>query len=222
MNKDNNKTLKVGNFFDHYAEEFSSIYKEDEKKRSSFDMLMDKIFRKDIEDRFNTTLDLVSKDSIKNVLDIGCGPGHFVVKFLELGKDVTALDISSNMLDITKGRASLIETDSKFESILDDYSAHIFDQKFDATCVMGFFDYIEHPVPVLKKLLEDTEKEIYISFPDDKGILAIQRRIRYYLRSCPLYLYSQSYIEDCLKEAGCFEMAEIKKTDRNYFVVIRK
>lgn len=222
MNKDNNKTIKVGDFFDDYAEEFSSIYKEDEKKRSSFDKLMDRVFRKDIEDRFNATLELVSKDSINNVLDIGCGPGHFVVKFLELGKDVTALDISSNMLDITKGRAAHIETNSKFNSILDDYNAHEFDQKFDATCVMGFFDYIEDPVPVLKKLLKDTEKEIYISFPDNKGILAIQRRIRYYLRNCPLYLYSKTYIEDCLKEAGCFEKAEIRKTDRNYFVVIRK
>ena len=48
----NNVSKDVSVFFDGYAHDFSSIYKEDTKKRSSFDKLMDKWFRKDIEDRF--------------------------------------------------------------------------------------------------------------------------------------------------------------------------
>ena len=109
----NNVSKDVSVFFDGYAHDFSSIYKEDTKKRSSFDKLMDKWFRKDIEDRFDRTVQGISKDSINSVLDIGCGPGHFVVKFLEQGKKVTALDIAPSMLEITKQRVESMNTDDE-------------------------------------------------------------------------------------------------------------
>ena len=43
--KINNVSKDVSVFFDGYAHDFSSIYKEDTKKRSSFDKLMDKLQR---------------------------------------------------------------------------------------------------------------------------------------------------------------------------------
>ncbi len=220
-NKINSITKDVSVFFDGYAHDFSSIYKEDTKKRSSFDKLMDKWFRFGIEERFNITIDSIKKDSIKSVLDIGCGPGHFVVKFLEQGKDITALDIAPSMLEITKQRVEAMgKKDVDF--VLEDYLEYKPNKKFDAACVMGFFDYVEDPVKVLKKLLNDVQKEIYISIPDNRGILALQRRVRYKLRNCPLFLYSKKYLEQCLKDAGCFEISEITDMDRGYFVTIRK
>ena len=116
-NYSDSDATNVSNFFDGYAEDFSSIYIEDTKKRSSFDKLMDKLFRKDMEDRFLTTIDLTKKSSIKSVLDIGCGPGHFVVKFLEQGKDVTALDIAPSMLEITRRRVESMQINTNFETV---------------------------------------------------------------------------------------------------------
>jgi len=210
----NNVSKDVSVFFDGYAHDFSSIYKEDTKKRSSFDKLMDKWFRGDIEDRFTTTVSGIDKDSINSVLDIGCGPGHFVIKFLELGKQVTALDIAPSMLEITQQRVEAMGATEKVTFILDDYAEHNFNARFDAACVMGFFDYVEDPVKVLKKLLEEVNQEIYISIPGDKGILAWQRKVRYKLRNCPLYLYSKDHLILCLKEAGCYEISEITDTER--------
>ena len=220
--KSNSDAANITTFFDDYAEDFSSIYKEDVKKRSAFNKAMDKLYRKDIEIRFDTTIALTEKDSIKSVLDIGCGPGHFVVKFLEQGKDVTALDIAPSMLDITKKRVELMQINSKFETILADYAEYEFPSKFDAVCVMGFFDYVQEPVKILKKLLTETNKELYLYFPDNKGWLSWQRKIRYRLRNCPLYFYSKDYLNICLKEADCFHLAEIRETDRGYYVIIRK
>tara|TARA_Y200000002_G_scaffold379883_1_gene390119 strand:- start:275 stop:943 length:669 start_codon:yes stop_codon:yes gene_type:complete len=217
----NNVSKDVSIFFDGYAHDFSSIYKEDTKKRSSFDKLMDKWFRYGIEERFNLTIDRTRKNSIKSVLDIGCGPGHFVVELLEQGKKVTALDIAPSMLEITKQRVQKINKEN-VDFVLGDYLEYKPNKKFDAACVMGFFDYVEDPVKVLNKLLDDVEKEIYISIPDNKGLLALQRRIRYKLRKCPLFLYSKKYLEDCLIKAGCFASSEIVDIDRGYFVTIRK
>ena len=73
--KGNNDAVNISSFFNDYAEDFSSIYKEDIKKRSSFNKKMDQLFRKDIEIRFDATIALTEKDSIKSVLDIGCGQG---------------------------------------------------------------------------------------------------------------------------------------------------
>lgn len=221
-NSKKNISKDVSVFFDGYAHDFSSIYKEDTKKRSSFDKLMDKWFRKGIQERFDHTLERTSNETIDSILDIGCGPGHFVVKFLEQNKKVTALDIAPSMLEITKQRVNALSNHQEVDFILDDYLNFIPEKKFDAACVMGFFDYVEDPVKVLQKLLNDINKEIYISIPDNKGLLALQRRIRYKLRKCPLFLYSKTYLVDCLKKANCFEISEIVDIDRGYFVTIRK
>jgi len=220
---DNNKVSKdVSVFFDGYAHDFSSIYLEDTKKRSAFNKLMDKMYRFDIQDRFDRTLAESSKESIKSVLDVGCGPGHFVIKFLEQNKKVTALDIAPSMLDITKKRVDKLFPDSDVQYILDDYANYEFSETFDAACVMGFFDYVEDPVKVLKKLLKDINKEIYISIPGNKGLLAFQRKIRYNLRNCPLYLYKETDLTKYLEQAGCIDFTEIQPMERGYYLVIRK
>ena len=223
MNKFKNNIAKnVTIFFNDYAHDFSSIYKEDTKKRSSFDKLMDKWFRKGIKERFNIAVKESKKDSIKSILDVGCGPGHFVVKFLEQGKKVTALDMAPSMIEITKKRVQSMGKEGEVTFILENYLEYKPTERFDAACVMGFFDYVEDPVLVLKKLINDINKEIYISIPDNKGILAWQRKIRYNLRNCPLFLYSREFLEDSLKKAGCFEISEIIECNRGYFVIIRK
>ena len=217
-----NTTNDVAIFFDGYSHDFSSIYKEDTKKRSSFDKLMDQLFRKGIKERFNLTVRSTNNPLIKSVLDIGCGPGHFVVKFLEQGKKVTALDIAPSMLEITKQRVKAINKEREVDFILQDYLDYLPSKKFDAACVMGFFDYVEDPVIILKKLCNEVKKEIYISIPDNKGFLAWQRKIRYKQRNCPLFLYSREFLEDSLKKAGCFEISEIKTIDRGFFIKIKK
>ena len=106
--KENKDIQDIGKFFNGYASDFSSIYLEDERPRSFFNKVMDRLFRKDIETRLVDTVSSINTDAIKTVLDIGCGPGHLVVKLLELEKDVTALDIAPNMLSITQARVELI------------------------------------------------------------------------------------------------------------------
>ena len=126
------------------------------------------------------------------------------------------------MIEITKKRVLKMGKEDEVKFILEDYLEYKPIEKFDAACVMGFFDYVEDPVIVLKKLINDVKKEIYISIPDNKGLLAWQRKIRYKMRNCPLFLYSREFLENSLKKAGCFEISEITEIDRGYFVTIRK
>jgi len=211
----------IKKFFNSYSKGFSSIYTEDDKSRNFFNKLMDKWFREGVYKRYENTLAETQKKSIRTVLDVGCGPGHHTIAFLHQGKDVTALDVADEMVELTKQKVMQFDGTSRCDYIVDDYMAHSFDQKFDAICVMGFFDYVADPVTVLKKLISEANKEIYISVPNESGLLGLQRKIRYRLKNCPLYSYSREYLDSCLREAGCIDFTEIKTEPRGFFVTIR-
>ena len=72
-------------------------------------------------------------------------------------------------------------------------------------------------LPVVQKLKKDVVREIYASFPQNSGLLAHQRRLRYWLRNCPLYLYSREDIDGIMRAAGV-KKYEIKDFGRDYFV----
>ena len=219
----NKKDLEdIKNFFNSYSKGFSSIYTEDDKPRSYFDKLIDKFFRQGVYKRYQWSLERTQKDSIKTVLDVGCGPGHHTAAFLNQGKTVTALDIAEDMIKLTKEKVKKLDKESDCSFLVADYMAHNFDNKFDAICVMGFFDYVSDPVSVLKKLLSECNKEIYISIPNESGLIGLQRKVRYKLKNCPLYSYSRKFLDECLEKAGCIDFAEVIVESRGFFVTIKK
>ena len=63
------------------------------------------------------------------------------MSFLKQGKKVTALDIASKMLDLTREREDS-DLEPNVDYLLADYMEHEFKEKHDATVVMGFFDYV--------------------------------------------------------------------------------
>ncbi|MDP6944852.1 MAG: class I SAM-dependent methyltransferase, partial [Myxococcota bacterium] len=142
---ENKDIQEVGDFFNAYAEKFSSIYEEDDQKRGWFDSLMDRWFRQAIYTRFKFTLEQTAKSSIQSVLDIGCGPGHYSVAFLEQGKTVTAIDLAQDMLRLTQSRVDATGHGERFTSLHGDYMSLELEEQADAACVMGVFDYVADP-----------------------------------------------------------------------------
>ena len=55
MDNQKNEIEEVKNFFNSYSRTFSSIYSEDDKSRSLFDKLMDKMFRQAVYARYELT-----------------------------------------------------------------------------------------------------------------------------------------------------------------------
>jgi predicted TPR repeat methyltransferase len=208
-------STKVHDFFDGYAAQFDSIYGHSEG-RGAFGRFLDQKLRKTMFLRFREVLRNTANPDLETILDVGCGPGHYCQEFLKQGKQVTGLDIAEAMLEIASRRTG----DSRHVTyVAADYLRHEFDQPFDAACLMGFFDYVEDPVAVFKKLRRDVTQEIYASFPTDRGFLALQRRVRYRLRNCPLYLYSRRDIENIMAAAGLSKF-DILDFGRDYFVKV--
>ncbi|MBF0206887.1 MAG: methyltransferase domain-containing protein [Oligoflexia bacterium] len=224
INNDNAKsniTLDVKNFFHHYAENFDALYGHT-KKRNFFYRWLDRNFRKVMRSRFEETIKNTADPQIRSVLDVGCGPGRYCVEFLKQNKEnVVGIDMAKGMLEIARSITNQVSTATTVNFILGDYLSYRFDRKFDAACLMGFFDYIENPVEILQKLKQDVRMEIYASFPKSSGLLAKYRILRYRIRGCPLYLYSLNELMDILRRSGLKDKAKITHFDREYYVKIK-
>jgi len=220
MNKTiTNEVQDVKKFFHGYASDFDSIYGHT-NTRGSFDKLMDKLFRRSMLLRFNETLLHTAKPSIHTILDVGCGSGVYCVEFLKQGKEVVGLDIAEGMLEIAKQKTADYSDPGKISFILSGYMEYEFQRKFDAAVLMGFFDYIKEPIELIKKLEKDVTKEIYMSFPKKGGFLTWQRKLRYNMRNCPLYFYSNKSLTNILGEAGLQNKYTIKDLGRDFFVKV--
>ena len=217
MKSDKNEQVNV--FFDGYSEKWDSLYGK-ERKKDPLSKFADEVLRAVIKKRLSTSLKLSNTEKIKTVLDAGCGSGQYVVEFAKQGKQVTGLDFADSMLQIAK--KSICDQKLKgVDFIHADFVDHKFSQKYDLICAMGFFDYQEDPVSVLKKMCQLSNYEIYASFPKAHGILAVQRRIRYKLRSCPLWLYSKSRLENILREVGVDGKYELIDLGRDWIVRVK-
>ena len=209
------KTLEVKSFFDGYASDFESIY--GCSKRSAWDKIADKWFRKSMMGRFKHSLEYAENPEIETILDVGCGPGHYLHAFLEMGKRVTGIDIAKNMIELSAKKNTDNLKSGKLILIAEEYLAHKFENPFDASCLMGFFDYIEYPEKTIEKLKRDTTKEFWMSFPKRNHILTWQRKIRYAMRNCPLFFYTRDQIESILKSQKINNYSIID-LDRDFFV----
>jgi ubiquinone/menaquinone biosynthesis C-methylase UbiE len=216
MNQLTTETGQVASFFEGYAGSFDSIYGHT-SNRNSFQKLIDQVFRKTMFQRFRETLNFTSNSSIQSIIDIGCGPGHYCLAFLKQHKKVVGLDLSERMITIAKQNIQQEHVKGDIQFLKGDYLDFSFKKKFDAACLMGFFDYIKSPDAVLLKLKKDVAKEVYASFPKSNGVLAVQRKFRYKLRHCPLYLYSRSDIERLMKDAG-IRHYEFIDCNRDWFI----
>ena len=213
-------TRAVGQFFDAYAADFDAIYGHT-KRRRAFGRWIDHAFRQVMARRFEETLRQTQNPAICSVLDVGCGSGRYVVAFARQGKEVVGIDLATGMIEIARDHIASLGVGPRVELVLGDYLSVRFGRTFDAACLMGFFDYVEDPVPVLKKLTTEVTGAFYASFPKSNGFLARQRRVRYRLRGCPLWLYAKRDVEDALIASGFAGLYELRDFGRDWYAVVQ-
>lgn len=211
----------VQNLFDGYALEFDSIY--GGESRSSFKKMMDRWFRKSMLVRFQKSIEGCAPYQGKRILDIGTGPGHYAVVLAQKGVEkVIGIDFSSSMIEIAKRHAEKHHVSKTCEFLVQDIREFKSVEKFDHAVVMGVMDYIPDPVPFLQHISTLVNGTILLSFPEDDGLMAFQRRLRYqWFGNCRLTMYTKSKLETLLQEIAPGRYS-IEKIQRDFFVTIMK
>jgi 2-polyprenyl-3-methyl-5-hydroxy-6-metoxy-1,4-benzoquinol methylase len=208
---------RVQEHFEADATRFDAIYRSDQGLVAQ---LVDNVWRGVVRRRFELTLDILEPLSDKTVLDVGCGSGRYCIAFAERGaRRVVGVDMAPAMIDLAIEHARRAAVVDRCEFRVGSFPSVIpVDERFDACTAMGFFDYIDRPVPILSSMRELTRSTIVMSFPKSQEWRAPLRRIRFRFLRCPLFLYSEAEVRGILADAGLTRFEWIP-LDRDYIVV---
>jgi 2-polyprenyl-3-methyl-5-hydroxy-6-metoxy-1,4-benzoquinol methylase len=189
-------------FWNSAAEEFDSIYTGTGK--NAWSRFLDRVFRKDIYQRFDWVMDKCGDLRGKTACDIGCGPGHFVSEFAKRGAVLSiGLDIAPNMLALASNRVAREGVADRCEFALSDVEEWKTDQRFDITLAIGLWDYIEDPRRQLRCIRKLTRGRFLSAWPRLwTWRMPIRKARLHYMRGCPVYFYRQPEIYRMLEGAG--------------------
>ena len=193
--------------FNRHAAEFDALY--DSKRQTALDRWLNRHFRSDIVGRYNAALHHVHESEARSVLDVGCGPGHYLAAMAAIGiPRLVGIDVSEQMISLARNRPD-ISTSSTVELIHDDYMNWRSDTKFDIVLALGFFDYVRDPVPVLSKMRSDATHSVFASFPSRHWYRTPFRWIRRRLQGTNVYFYSEVEIRRLAADCG-FSKVDIR------------
>ena len=191
---------KVRDHFHADARRFDAIYVDD---KNAFSRWVDGVWRGVVRKRFELTLQKFEPIAGRTFLDVGCGSGRYCLAYAEHGaKHVVGVDFAKGMIDLANDYAKTAGVDSVCEFRAGAFPDAVPDGPFDCSSAMGFFDYIEDPVPLVAKMREKTTSTMVMSFPKAGEWRAPIRRVRFKLIGCPLFLYTDARIKQVLSEAG--------------------
>lgn len=88
---------------------------------------------------FQTFLKFLGLPSGSSLIELGCGPGRYVIPLLKLGYRVTGVDISKNALKILEENAQKLGLEKNLKIARNNFHQVVFENQFDgAYCVSTF------------------------------------------------------------------------------------
>jgi len=207
---------QVRKHFHADAERFDAIYNEN---KGPVERFIDNVWRGVVRRRLDLALERLAPLEGKSVLDVGCGSGRFCLAYAQHGaKRVVGVDFAEGMIAIANDYAQRLGVSDRCEFRVGTFPDAVTDGPFDASTGMGFFDYIEHPVPIVTRMRELTTQTMAMSFPKANEWRVPLRRMRFKRLGCPLFLYTEPQVRQILADAGVTKYDWIN-LDRDYVVV---
>lgn len=201
---------RAASYFDRSGQLFDSLYSLE--KTSKFMRVVNKMFRRDIYDRYALTLEHLKRVSAKSVLDVGVGGARYAQGYINCGIErVVGVDISSTMLDFAKKHVKDMDNHEQiFEFVLSDIDVFETDERFDVVVAMGLFDYITNAQATLQKLRTLCKHSLIASFPGRSIYRTPIRKVRYRFKKCPVFFFNRDQITRLSEQAG-FTSCDITK-----------
>jgi len=163
-------------------------------------------------------------------LDFACGTGITTVKLANNVKEITAIDISSDMIDIAKRKIETHNINNVSFKTCDIMNDTIKDNSFDAVLAFNVLYFVENIDEVLEKVGQSLEGGgLFISVTDCLGEkTSIINLLQSFLSKIGIIPYIRKYkikeLEDVIKKAGfsIIETDNLYSNPPNYFVVGKK
>jgi 2-polyprenyl-3-methyl-5-hydroxy-6-metoxy-1,4-benzoquinol methylase len=214
----NRNAEPVEKHFDREYRQFDSFYRE---KKGIFSRIIDKIFRRSMQLRFEKVIKEVAPYEDADVFDVGCGTGRYsLVLALKGIKKALGIDFAQNMIDEANRLARQFKVDHICQFLKADFMQMNIDETFTHVFAMGVFDYIADPVPFVKKMVQSAKTKVMVSFPVPGGIIQGLRKFKFEkLKKCPVFFYSKEEVKQIARQAGAGRFT-IDKMAKDYFLTI--
>jgi len=209
---------RVEHHFDREYRQFDSFYRE---KKGIFSRIIDRIFRRSMQIRFEKIIKEVAPYKNTTVFDVGCGTGRYSLALALKGiKKALGIDFAQNMIDEANRLATQFKVDHICQFVKADFLQMNIDETFDHVFAMGVFDYIADPVPFVKKMVQSAKTKVMVSFPVSGGIIQALRKFKFEkLKKCPVFFYSQEDVRQIARQAGA-ERFTIERMSKDYFLTV--
>jgi ubiquinone/menaquinone biosynthesis C-methylase UbiE len=205
-------------YFESTALSFDSLYKEEDR----FWYYVNHVFRPALYERVRLTVDEMIELRDFTVLDVGCGSGRNSVKFLKAGaRHVVGIDFAESMLGLAKQYSAVTGFASQCDFVLGDALTYPFPQKFDVVVALGVFDYLREPAEMLRRMAGLASHKVIAGFPAYTLIRGTQRKVRYWLKGCPVYFQSQKQLRAICHEVGLDDYRLVPCGGAGYLLVAR-
>jgi len=193
---------QVARFWNQVATEFDAIYTGSNK--SALSRAMDRVFRKDIYQRFDWVMNKCGDVTGRTICDIGCGSGRFVSDFAKRGAGhVTGVDVAPNMLDLAQRLVTQDGVADKCDFVHTDVLDWQTDRRFDIAIAIGFWDYIEDPPERLRIIRGMTKQTFLSAWPRFWTWRMPVRKVRLqFIRGCPVYFFRKPQVLKLIEDAG--------------------
>ena len=155
--------VRQAKYWNAQAQAFQQIYARD---KPGLPGLLDRVFRRDMYERFEFAMDASDPVAGRTFLDVGCGSGVYCLALARRGAArVTGLDIADAMLDLCRAAAEREGLGTGCDFVRAELMQVRPDVPFDVTLGIGLFDYVADPLPLLRKMREVTRDRVILSFP---------------------------------------------------------
>jgi ubiquinone/menaquinone biosynthesis C-methylase UbiE len=191
----------VHSYFDREAERFDAIY---EKDKPVHQQLGDALFRRVIHERYSLVVNAIRVGGA-SALDVGCGPGRYGIELARRGAgQCVGVDVAQHMIDIAR-------TESERAGVAERCAWEVSDfmswrpaegSRFDAVIAMGYFDYLEEPLPHLQKMMALSSGQVFASLPKRWEFRTPLRKARFAMARGFVRFYSRGEVLDLFKRAS--------------------
>ncbi len=206
---------KVKDYWTKIAAEFDTIYS---GEKSAFKRWLDKVFRADMYERYRLTVEECGAENVKSVLDVGTGSGRFLLPLAKEKERLLGIDFSEPMIKIARQRAGEAGVAGKCDFQVADFMQMETEEKFDAAIAIGVFDYINKPVPFLKKMGEAANVKVVATFPILWSWRVPVRWVRLNVLGCPVYFFTAAKVRRLCEESG-LKVTTLKRIGKIHFLV---
>ena len=206
----------VHRYFNREAERFDAIY---EKGKPLHQQIGDSLFRRVILERFSLVVNAIGAPGAR-VLDVGCGSGRYGMELARRGAArCMGVDVAPRMIEIAREESAKAGLDGRCEWAVSDWLSFATDETFDAVVAMGYFDYLEAPLPHLEKMIARARGRVFASFPKRWTLRTALRVARFKMAGGFVRFYSRGEVLELFQRTGRTQFLSLVDLGRDFIAI---